>query len=172
VKTYSFIFILPLSTALILTGCGKKQEAPAAPVSVPEKKVEPPSTPEPPAAEAPMTEEPANTLMETAAAATEEASNLVTSFENADEKLKAAMEQALAISKEGKYQESLTAFQNLLTQFNVTPEQKQLIQDLIAQTQKNIATAAAQEALADPDTAVSEAEKTIDNLKESLPFGK
>ena len=109
----------------MLSGCGKKEEAPP-PAPAPTVGESVPATPAPAvpvAAEKP----PAST------------SDLLASAQD-------GVAQAMALAKDGKYQEALTLLQQKATEVQSNPDAMKLINDAMAQVKKMMADAAAKAA--------------------------
>lgn len=105
-----------LAGAVLLTGCGKKQETPVAPA----KPIAQP-TPMPAPAVAPQAP---TTVLDLAASA------------------RNVVDQAMALAKQGKYQEALTLLQQKSAEVQGNPEAKGLIDNAITQIKQMMADAA------------------------------
>lgn len=82
------------------------------------------------------------------------------SFASAEPGTKSSADQAVSAIKAGNYSGALAELQKLGAQAKLTPEQKQAIQDVIAQVQKQLSEAVGQ--------AGKEAEKAAGDLQKSL----
>jgi len=126
VRRFTMLIAIGLGGSVMLSGCGQKEEAPpAAPApAVAEPKPTPP--PPPAAPEAPAAAAPAApaTMVDLVASA------------------KSGVEQAMALAKEGKYQEALNLLQQKAAEVQANPEAMKLIDDAMAQVKKMMADAA------------------------------
>lgn len=80
---------------------------------------------------------------------------------------KAEVEKAIAAVKSGDYASAITSLKQAAASVNITPEQKQAIQDLLAQAQAKVG-AAASEAVDKVKAAGSDAAKQADDLKKAV----
>ena len=80
---------------------------------------------------------------------------------------KAEVEKAIAAVKSGDYASAITSLKQAAASVNITPEQKQAIQDLLAQAQAKVG-AAASEAVDKVNAAGSDAAKQADDLKKAV----
>jgi outer membrane protein assembly factor BamD (BamD/ComL family) len=82
------------------------------------------------------------------------------SFASAEPATKSSADQAISAIKSGNYAGALAELQKLGAQVKLTPEQKQAVQDVIAQVQKQLSETVSQ--------AGKEAEKAAGDLQKSL----
>src|SRR3989442_4062478 len=138
-KQFTVLMAVALVSSVLLSGCGKKEEAPPpAPAPAPSAVAPAPSTP-PPAAEgqnAPATPAPLPPTAAEAPKAPESTMDLLASA-------KSGVEQAMTLAKDGKYQESLALLQQKATEVQSNPDAMKLINDAMAQVKKMMADAAA-----------------------------
>lgn len=132
-KCTTWLIIVLLGGVMIGTGCGKKEEPPP-PLAPPAESGMPAPTPAPPPAPTPAaeTEKPASTVAMQLAAT-----------------VKADIDKAMAMAKEGKYTEALGVLQQRLAQVQSDPELKKLLDDAIISIQKMMTEAAAKKGISD-----------------------
>ncbi len=141
--------------SLILTGCGQQQEpsssaaAPAPATSSGQQDV---------AAATQAAKEAASEVVDQAVAvAQDNLDRLVQAFEQADAATLANVKKAVAAVREASFADALPLLQQVAQQ-KLTPEQNQLLQDVIDMVSKHLAPADANDAVSD--------------LKKSLPLGQ
>jgi len=120
------LIAVALAGSVLMSGCGKKEEAPpAAPAAaVTEEKPTPPPPPAAPEAPVATAPEPPATMVDLVASA------------------RSGVEQAMALAKEGKYQEALNLLQQKAAEVQANPEAMKLIDDAMAEIKKMMTDAA------------------------------
>ncbi len=136
------LFSVVLAGSVLMSGCGKKEETPAVPTP-PAVSKPAPVTPSPAPAAPTVTTPTSTTVLQTTA------------------DVKADIDKAMALAKEGKYTDALRLLQGRLAKVQSDPESKKLLEDAIAQIKKMMADAAAAGAT---KQAEGEATKAIGNL--------
>jgi hypothetical protein len=99
--------------------------------------------------------------------ATIDTAKVQAAFASASAVDKVEVEKAIAAVKSGDYASAVTSLKQAAAGVNVTPEQKQAIQDLLAQVQAKLG-AAASEAVDKVKAAGADAAKRADDLKKSI----
>ena len=125
-KRFSVLMAAGLIGSALWSGCGKTEEAPPPPPTETAMPETPASAPMP-AVETPKAPE---TMVDLVASA------------------KAGVEQAMALAKEGKYQEALTLLQQKASEVQSNPEAKKVIDDAMAKI-KQMMNEAASKAVTD-----------------------
>jgi hypothetical protein len=120
-KPFTMLVAVALAGSVVLSGCGKKEEAPP-PVPAPAD-VKPAATTTAPAPPAAVETAPTNTV------------DLLAST-------KSGVAQAMASANAGKYQEALALLQQKATEVQANPEAMKLINDAMAQVKQMMADAA------------------------------
>jgi ketol-acid reductoisomerase len=85
---------------------------------------------------------------------------LESSFSSADSSSKSKVDAAVSAIKAGNYSDALAKLQAVAAQAKLTPEQKQAVQDVVAQVQKQL-TAAAGQAQKDANKAAGDLQKSL-----------
>ena len=83
------------------------------------------------------------------------------SFASAEPATKTSVDQAVSDIKASDYSAAMARLQKLPAQSKMTPEQRQAVQDVLAQVQKQLSDAATK--------AGQDAQKTVGDLQKSLP---
>ena len=125
-RRFTMLIAVALAGSVLMSGCGKKEEAPpAAPAAaVTEEKPTPPPPPAAPEAPVATAPEPPATMVDLVASA------------------RSGVEQAMALAKEGKYQEALNLLQQKAAEVQANPEAMKLIDDAMAEIKKMMTDAA------------------------------
>jgi hypothetical protein len=129
-KWFPMLVAVALAGSVLLSGCGKTEQAPptpSAPAAAKPAPATPPTVSAPVAAPA-TAQQPPKTVVDLVASA------------------KSGVDQAMALAKEGKYQEALALLQQKAAEVQSNPEAKKLIEDAVAQIKKMMADAAAKAA--------------------------
>jgi len=147
----TWISIPAIAVALVLAGCGGSKET-----SSPPAVEKAPEAPKPAAAEATKTAE--TSAQEAEAAGQDAYGKLLNAFESADATTRSSVQSAVDLAKAAKYSEALKELQAIAAKTKLTPEQEQLLKDVIGQVQKQMASSGVQGAVQD--------------ATKSLPIGK
>ena len=99
--------------------------------------------------------------------ATIDTAKLQSTFDSASAVDKAEVEKAIAAVKSGDYASAVTALKKAAASVNLTPEQKQSLQDLLTQVQAKIG-AAASEAVDKAKAAAGDAAKQAGDLPKAV----
>ena len=89
--------------------------------------------------------------------------DLQKSFQTADPATRSNVDKAVDAIKAGNYPEATTFLQKAAAQAKLTPEQRQAVQDVMTQIQKQMSEMAGK--------AGADAQKAAQDAKKSLPFG-
>jgi hypothetical protein len=82
-------------------------------------------------------------------------------FQSAPPEVKSEVDKTLAFIKSGDYSSALSGLQTLAKDVKLTPEQKKVLEDLIAKVQQSVTSGA--------EKAVEGAQKSLDDVKSALP---
>jgi hypothetical protein len=134
-KQFTMLVAVALAGSVMLSGCGKKEEAPPA-APAPAAAEPAPATPAP----APAAVEPTPTTPTPAppAAVQEAPATVVDLVASA----KDGVAQAMALAKDGKYQDALALLQKTAAEVQANPDAMKLVNDAIAQVKQMMADAA------------------------------
>jgi predicted outer membrane protein len=123
-KQLTMFVAVTLAGTVLLTGCGQQEQAPPSAPPTPPAAMTKPTTPPAPVASKPVS----TSAMEMAAS------------------VKGGIDKAMALAKEGKYQDALGLLQGQLAQVQNNPEAKKLVDDAIAQVKQMMTAAATKQA--------------------------